>query len=395
MKRGILTSIPVLLVALAIVLGGCAAGNSLPKNTLAKVGPSSITQDQFNKKLADFETLYAGQIPNKQTNPSGYQDFERKVLDYMVNYEVVKQKAASLKISVGDADVQAQIDGVKTNSFGGDQAKFDAALKARNLTLAQLKTSYQEQLLMQKVYNEVTKGVAGASEAEIAAYYASHQSTYAQQETRTARHILIAPVKPSTTSSTAGSATTTTAAPTAADWAAGLATAQKVRADLVGGADWTTEAAKYSDDTGTKGKGGDLGSISKGVMVPEFEAAVFGLKLNEISQPVKTIYGYHIIQVTGITAAKQQTLAAVHASIQSTLLTQKKGVFWTDWLTKTKAQLKAVIEKGMELTTTTTAPASTSVTTAGGSTPTTVQPTATTAPGTTATSMSSTTTTAK
>jgi parvulin-like peptidyl-prolyl isomerase len=398
-KRGLLAGVPALFVALmvALVVGlaGCGSATSLPKNVLAQVGSIQITQDQFNKKEADFEAIYASQVPDKQINPGGYQDFERKTLDRMVNYEVVRQEAATLKISVTDAEVKAQIDKVRTNSFGGDQTKFDAGLKALNLTLEQLRTHYREEILLQKAYTEVTKDVSGASEAEIASYFESHRSTFVHAETRAARHILIMPVKPNTTSTTAGSATTTTAAPTEAQWATALATAQTVRANLVGGADWTAEAAKYSDDKGSKSKGGDLGSISKGVMVPEFEAAVFSLKLNEISLPVKTIYGYHIIQVTGITPAKQGTLAEAHATIQSLLLAQNRGLVWQGWLTKAKATLKVVIEKGMETTTTTTEAASPGTTAAEGSSTITAQPTVTTAPVTTATTASPITTAAQ
>ena len=128
------------------------------------------------------------------------------------------------------------------------------------------------------------------------------------------------------------------------------------------GADWTAEAKQYSDDTGTKDSGGDLGTITKGEMVPEFDQAVFSLKLNEISQPVKTQYGYHVIQVTAITPEKQQTLDDVKSEIQTTLSDQAKTKAWQDWITATKAELKVTYAQGMEMTTTTTAQPQTSST---------------------------------
>ncbi len=72
--------------------------------------------------------------------------------------------------------------------------------------------------------------------------------------------------------------------------------AKKIREDLVGGADFATLAKEKSTDS-TKDKGGDLGWFGRGVMVPEFENAAFSLKVGEISQPIKTQFGYHIIQV--------------------------------------------------------------------------------------------------
>jgi foldase protein PrsA len=377
----------VLVLVLAVMVGlvaGC--GGALPNDAVAKVGPTYITQAQFDKRTADFEAQYAGQIPDKATDPEGYKNFQVDVLDYMITYELAKQKAPSLNVSVTDAELQTEIDSILANSFGGDQAQFDAALKAQNMTLDQLKLNYSESMLLQKVYDAATKDITTVPDADIAAYYEAHKTQYFTDETRTARHILISPAAKtatSTTSTTAGASTTTTAE---ADWAAALATAEKVRADLVGGADWTAEAAQYSDDAGTKANGGDLGAISKGEMVAEFEASVFSMKLDEISQPVKTSYGYHVIQVTGITPAKQSTLEEVKADISATLVNVKKGEAWTAWLKATKAQVGVIYKAGMEPTTTTTAattattagPGDTTVTTAAGQPITTAAPTTTT-----------------
>lgn len=406
MIKRVVAAVLVLVLAGAVgLVAGCGGG--LPKDAVAKVGQTYITQEQFDKRVADFEAQYSGQIPDKTTDPDGYKDFQRDVLDYMITYELAKQKAPALNVTVTDEEVQKEIDTILAGDpFGGDQTKFDEALKAQNMTLDQLKLNYQESMLLQKVYEEATKGITTVPDAGIAAYYEAHKSDYYTDETRTARHILISPSAnkddTSTTSTTAGSSTTTTAAPTEADWAAALATAEKVRADLDGGADWTKEAAQYSDDAGTKDKGGDLGTVSKGEMVAEFEESVFSLAQDEISQPVKTSYGYHIIQVTGITPAKQSTLEEVKTDISGTLVNQTKGEFWQEWVTKTKAEVGVVYKTGMEPTTTTTA--STTATTSGGSTTTTAagastttsaaESTTTTAAGQTITTAAPTTTTA-
>jgi hypothetical protein len=132
-----------------------------------------------------------------------------------------------------------------------------------------------------------------------------------------------------------------------------------------------------------------LGEVSKGDMVPEFEASVFSLKLNEISQPIKTTYGYHIIEVTAITEAKQSTLEEVKEGITSELLAGLKKEAWQKWVDETKADVGVVYQEGMEPTTTTT--------TAAGETTTTLSAddaTTTTAPGATI-GTDGTTTTAK
>ena len=77
-------------------------------------------------------------------------------------------------------------------------------------------------------------------------------------------------------------------------------TANDIEAKLKAGAKFEDLAKQYSQDTGSASKGGDLGWFGTGVMDSDFEKAAFALKLNQISAPVKTQYGYHIIQVTGI-----------------------------------------------------------------------------------------------
>ena len=108
------------------------------------------------------------------------------------------------------------------------------------------------------------------------------------------------------------------------------ATANTVRQRLLNGEDFSKVAAAVSTDTGTKDKGGDLGWFPKGQMVPEFEAAAFSLKVGEISQPVKSQFGYHIIQV----------LAHANVPLNATAYDQAKQTVFNDWLKKLRDQYK-------------------------------------------------------
>jgi peptidyl-prolyl cis-trans isomerase D len=104
------------------------------------------------------------------------------------------------------------------------------------------------------------------------------------------------------------------------------ATANEVRAKLIAGGDFTALAAQYSIDTSTKDKGGDLGWFGRGQMVAEFENAAFSMKVGEISQPIKSTYGYHIIQVLGHEVrplTEQEYQNAVSTAFSTWLQTQR------------------------------------------------------------------------
>lgn len=123
------------------------------------------------------------------------------------------------------------------------------------------------------------------TDAEIQTYYDAHKADY---EVLTARHILIR-VKGAPMPGVTGK-------PELSDEEA-LAKAESIRKRIIGGEDFAKIAKEESDDTSSGEKGGDVGEFKKGMMVPPFEAAAFAQKVGEVGEPVKTPFGYHVIQV--------------------------------------------------------------------------------------------------
>jgi peptidyl-prolyl cis-trans isomerase C len=141
-----------------------------------------------------------------------------------------------------------------------------------------------DNLLAGKTFAEISQAIK-IDDAELRKYYDDHQKEYDQVH---ARHILIRasgspqPVAPGKKELSDEEA---------------LAKAEEIRKKLTDGADFAALASAESDDSGSKVKGGDLNFFHRGQMVPAFEEAAFALKVGEISQPVKTQFGYHIIKV--------------------------------------------------------------------------------------------------
>ncbi len=159
-------------------------------------------------------------------------------------------------------------------------------VKTYNITEASLRQLIENNLYREKVLNAITADLKP------------------QQEQVWARHILIADV----------------------------ATANTIIADLKKGADWSTLAANYSTDTSNKDKGGDLGWFARATMVPDFENVAFSMGIGSISQPVKTQFGYHIIQVLG-----HET-----RPLSETDFTTLKQKTFQDWLTTARSNHKDI-----------------------------------------------------
>jgi len=142
----------------------------------------------------------------------------------------------------------------------------------------------QESTLASLLYQHLME-TSRPAEAQLKAWYDAHQSEY---ETATARHILVrfqgsrVPLKQGQKDLTPEEA---------------LARAEALRQRILKGEDFAQVAKAESDDVGSGKNGGELGSFGRGKMIPEFEKAVFTLPVGEVSAPVRTQFGYHLIQV--------------------------------------------------------------------------------------------------
>jgi len=175
----------------------------------------------------------------------------------------------------------------------------------------EVKAQVEEQtrmILAQNYYERKVLKNLKVSERELQEYYLKHKKDYRVPERVKARHILIrVPEK---------------AGPEAQK--AALKKAEDLRQKILAGADFSEIAHKYSEDPGTKDKGGELGFFARGQMIPEFEEAVFKLKVGELSPPIKTRFGYHLVQVEAKVPAQEQPYEKVKDQVRQDLLEAKK-----------------------------------------------------------------------
>ncbi|WP_219834952.1 peptidylprolyl isomerase [Paenibacillus sp. R14(2021)] len=230
-----------------------------------------------------------------------------QMMNNLIQEELVKQEAQKKGIVITDKEVDAEITKIKKRF--PSEADFEAALQQSGITLEDLKKQIPMQLRIFKLLEPRVK----VTDEEVKKYFEQNKETFGQPEQVRASHILVS---------------------------------TKVEADdimkqLKAGADFAKLAKERSIDVGSKNAGGDLGFFGKGEMVPEFEKAAFSLKVGELSEPIKTEYGYHIIKVTGHKEAKIATLEEKKAEIRDLILQQKVTELSAAWLEelKSKAQI--------------------------------------------------------
>ena len=166
-----------------------------------------------------------------------------------------------------------------------------------------MRNDIRAQIISERIFAKVTKDVK-VTDKQIEDYYAKNKAQYSQPESRDVRHILVK----------------------------NKAKADDIYNQLKAGGDFAALAKKFSEDTGSKANGGKL-TISKGQTVAPFDKTAFLLKKNAISKPVKTEFGYHIIQPLSDTkAAKVTPLKDVEKSIKPQLAQTKKNEAMTKWV---------------------------------------------------------------
>ncbi len=323
------------LALLAASCGGGGGGRSISKDDVAVVAGEHIARGDLDRRMHEAQCSYELQ---KRTFPKAgspeYQAIQTQILQSLVQRAEIQQKAPGLGATVSDKQVENQLKQLKKQYFGGSEKRYQAELKKQCVTDPEVRADIRSNLLSDAVYKKVTTG-AQVSEADANAYYLSHSVNYTQPQTRVVRHILVKDKQ----------------------------TADKLYAQLKAGADFATLAKKFSQDPGSKSQGGQL-TISRGQTVPEFDRVAFALQTGELSTPVKTQFGWHIIEaLKPATPRKATPFKQVKEAIRQQLLQQKRSDALKRWLDGVKAEYasKTKYAAGLEpaATTTTAAPTTT------------------------------------
>jgi foldase protein PrsA len=304
-RSPLVAGVLVLLVVVGVGVTACGDDDTadLPAGVVARVGDAGITQEQLDRAVAQTEAEAKAQ---GQTVPAegseGFDQVRQQALQTLVQQKIVGFEARECgnPCKVTEKQIDEDLDRIIETNFNGKQAEFQKFLKDRGITQADARDIVESGLQQQKLFNHITRGVR-FTEADAKTYYEENPAEFKVAAGRAASHILVA----------------------------SEAEAERIRAEATP-ENFAELARENSIDTGTAKQGGSLGPVQPGQFVPEFEKAATALKDGEISQPVKTQFGWHIITVD-VTPASTTSFADAKDQIISTQLQQKRQAEFTTW----------------------------------------------------------------
>ncbi|MET0399712.1 MAG: peptidylprolyl isomerase [Longimicrobiaceae bacterium] len=299
-------------------------GNNTNANELGRVNGEPVLNQQF--QAAYQELSQQAQQGGNQISAEQRRELEQAAWDRVVNQILIQQAIRDRGIRATDQEVRLAAlnsphPALMQNELFQTNGQFDLAKYQRYLQspatsedmLLQLEEYYRVMVPQQKLFSQITSGVY-ISDAELwRAWQDRNETATVEYVALDASRLVPGEVQVSDAEvkkyydeheddfKRGASARLTVAvlgkAATRGDTLASLERAERVRAELAGGADFAEVAKRESSDPGSKDNGGDLGTFSRGQMVPAFDAAAFALPVGELSQPVLSPFGYHIIQV--------------------------------------------------------------------------------------------------
>ena len=268
-------------------------------------------------------------------------EFEREIL-YNLAIEMRLRRMVTDSVSVSESEIRQRFhhenDAAKLEWLAVESSGLRSQVEATPENLQQyfesnkLRYRHPERRApkIMTVDPDAAAGEYQISDAEIDLYYSQNQYRFEQPERVRMRHILLMTVEKSEEEAEEA-----------------RAKAEEILEQLRGGADFAVMAKEHSEDPGNADSGGDLGWVSRGDMVPEFEEAAFALQVGELSAaPVKTEFGYHLIRADDRESGSIKPLSEVREVIRSDLVAERSQ---TDRYALMERALEAAQQAGTAL----------------------------------------------
>jgi len=293
----------VLTLALALTLPAFAADEKEGgADYVAIVNGTKIPYQSLEQKLNFVKQRYASQ--GQQLNEQQLDSIKQDIAERMVEKELLYQKSQELGIEVDMDKVDSQINQFKKKF--DDEKKYQQQLSQMGYTEDLLRSEIKQNMAIQKLIEEEIASKVALSDKELKKYYKNNTKEFATPAKVKARHILIKSQSDASES----------------DQKEAKEKIEAAQKRLEDGEKFAKVAKDVSEGPSSK-KGGDLGFFSKGRMVKGFEDAAFGLEPGEVSDVVKTRFGYHLIKVEDKKPASQKSFEEVKGNLKKKMKNER------------------------------------------------------------------------
>jgi peptidyl-prolyl cis-trans isomerase SurA len=312
MRRGLIFALILLMFGLTAMTVSADESVAIP-DVVAKVNGVEIKSDSIKFQLSS--AMRKGQ---RSFSPAEQREMVSKLVEKEIVRELVHQEGKAVKVEIDAKSVDKEIQGVMKPYKNKED--FQKALDARGLTEDELRNSIEVDLIAKKLIDEQVRGKIKINDKDVKSYYESNQKKFLRPEAYRARHIFISTFPPELMKTTP--VNELKARKEELDKEA-KKKADSILAEIKSGGDFAELAKKHSHDSGSSQNGGDLDFIYKGVFDPAFDTAISKMKAGDVSDVVKTPYGYHIIKLGETKPAEQATYEEMEEAIQKHLFLEQ------------------------------------------------------------------------
>jgi parvulin-like peptidyl-prolyl isomerase len=271
-------SIPLLFMLLVMPVAPAWATGIYP-GTAARVNGVEVSYERFNAFYQEYRRPYGISVAGRGDHLNRLTELRKEAMDEMIRQELVCQAAEAKGIEATDAEVDRAIDEISQPFKTPDE--FNRRIQSEGFTPESYREHVGRMIAAKKYLDDIRLSVAEVSDEDLEQYYRDNEVRLTFPEQVRVRHILLT-WKPMGTTD---------------DKAAIREQMKPILERARAGEDFAELAREFSDDYATRQNGGDTGLFKRGEMAPAFEAAAFVLKPGEISDPVETPFGVHILKL--------------------------------------------------------------------------------------------------
>jgi peptidyl-prolyl cis-trans isomerase SurA len=252
-----------------------------------------------------------------------------QILVDAVDEMLIVQRGKELGYRLGDEQFKSVLDNIKKENKMESEEQFQAALKAENMTLADLRRNLERQMIQQRVQQNEVLGKIGVTDDEAKRYYETHLNEFTTAPTVTLREILVSVPTDSKGLNVAADETA-------------KARAEEIRKRVTTGGESFDKLAADISDSPSKANAGLIGPLSVNDISPELRKLIEAMKPGDVSELVRTARGYQLLKLETMTATETMTLEQARDKIGERVFTDKRRAEFQKYLEKLRAQ--AIIE---------------------------------------------------